>query len=403
MTQADKWSNAASPSEATLNLPYTQRIYSNTQGLPENWDLLAKDNVFLSKKYLEVLEEASPSNMICHFIGIFNARELVAIAISQYLNLNQIDCYGNKREVNNISLKNFLFKKYASSILVIGNNMLSGQHAFEMSETANKSKVLMALNEAASELKSSFEAKGTPIHLTTFKDFISPEIENFSLPSFAADLRFSVQPNMVLHIRKEWKSELDYANAFTKKYRSQYKRGRSKCSGVEKRALSLEEIMANEETLEELYLHVASNAPFNTFYLPKHHFSTFKKKLGEDFLLYGYFMSEKLIGFKTMINNGDALDSYFLGYNDSIQREKMLYLNMLYDMTAHTIQQGFSKMVFGRTALEIKSSVGATPEHMICLMRHSCKPINRLLPFFFNYLEPKTVWQERNPFQVFSQ
>jgi hypothetical protein len=26
------------------------------------------------------------------------------------------------------------------------------------------------------------------------------------------------------------------------------------------------------------------------------------------------------------------MDTYFLGYDDSIQREKMLYLNMLYDM-----------------------------------------------------------------------
>lgn len=403
MTQAAKWFNVRCISKKTLNLPYVQHIYGHTHELPENWDLIAKDNVFLSKKYLEVLEEAAPSNMICHFIGIFKGSELVAIAIAQYLNLNQIDCYGSKRQVNNISLKNFLFRKFASHILVVGNNMLSGQHAFEMSETADKSKVLIALNDAASELKSRFEAKGIPIHLTTFKDFVAPEIENFSLQAYASDLRFSVQPNMVLAIKKEWKTELDYVNDFTKKYRSQYKRGRSKSVGVEKKELMLEDILTHEDELQQLYLHVASNAPFNTFYLPKHHFSTFKKKLASNFLLYGYFIGEKLIGFKTMINNGDALDSYFLGYNDSIQKEKMLYLNMLYDMTGHAIRNGFSKMVFGRTALEIKSSIGATPEKMIGMMRHSNKSINHFLPFFFNYLEPKTVWQERNPFQSSSQ
>lgn len=116
-------------------------------------------------------------------------------------------------------------------------------------------------------------------------------------------------------------------------------------------------------------------------------------------MLYGYFLEEKLIGFKTIINNGEALDSYFLGYDDSIQKEKMLYLNMLYDMTAHGIIHGFKKIVFGRTALEIKSSIGATPEIMIGIMRHSNKAINYFLPFFFNFLEPKVIWKERSPFQ----
>jgi hypothetical protein len=403
MIQDDKRFNVRISSNATLNLPYIQHIYSNTHELPENWDVLAKDNIFLSRKYLEVLEEAAPSNMICHFIGIFKETELVAIAISQYLDFNQIDCYGNKRQVNNVSIKNFLFKKFASSILVIGNNMLSGQHAFELSESANRSNVLIALNDAAIELKSRLEAKGINVHMTTFKDFVTTEIDDFSSPVFSSDLRFSVQPNMVLDIKKQWKLEQDYVNAFTKKYHSQYNRGRSKCVGVEKRELSLDDILAFEDQLYELYLHVASNAPFNTFYLPKHHFTVFKKKLGSNFLLFGYFSDEKLIGFKTIINNGEALDSYFLGYDDSIQKEKMLYLNMLYDMTAHAILHGFRKIVFGRTALEIKSSIGATPETMIGLMRHSNKTINRFLPFFFNYLEPKIVWNERSPFQTTSQ
>lgn len=388
-----------SKSNITLNLSCFHRIYSHTEELPEYWDFLAKENIFLSRKYLEVLQEAAPSNMICHFIGIFMGNELVAIAISQYLNFNQIDCYGNKRQINNISIKNFLFKNFASSILMIGNNMLSGQHAFELSAKANKSDVLIALNNAAIELKSRFEEKGIRIHMTTFKDFVTSEIKFFSLPSFSSDLRFSVQPNMVLVLKKEWKLEQDYVNAFTKKYRSQYNRGRLKCVGIEKRELTLEDILENEDELHQLYLHVAGNAPFNTFYLPKNHFAVFKKKLESKFMLYGYFFEEKLIGFKTVINNGESLDSYFLGYDDSIQKEKMLYLNMLYDMTALAILQGFRKIVFGRTALEIKSSVGATPETMIGIMRHSNKAINYFLPFFFNYLEPKVNWKERSPFK----
>ena len=386
-----------------MSLTYSHQIYCHTDALPISWDLLANDNIFLSKKYLEALEKSAPSNMTCHFIGVFSGNELVAIALSQFLDLNSIDCYGNKNQVNHLSLKNYLFRKYSSRILVMGNNMLSGQNAYAVSDTANIPDVLQALKHAADALKADFNAKGIDIHLTTFKDFQSTEMDDFKMPAFKDDLRFSVQPNMVLALSDAWKSEQDYVNTMSKKYRTQFKRCRTKAKGVEKKELCLAEIIEQEDKLQELYLHVASNAPFNTFYLPKQHFSALKQKLLSDFMLVGYFLDEQLIGFKTMIRNGDVLDTYFLGYNDTIQKEKMLYLNMLYDMTSHAIHNGFSKIIFGRTALEIKSSIGAKPEEIIGLMKHSNKTINRFLPFFFNYLEPKTVWQERNPFQTSSR
>lgn len=399
MTKQTKWFNFECSTEK-LSLNYSHQIYCHTHELPHSWDLLSRNNVFLSKKYLEALEKAAPTNMTCHFIGVFRGNELVAIALSQFLDLNSIDCYGNKNQIKQLSLKNYLFKNYSSRILVMGNNMLSGQNAYAVSSTAKIPRVLHTLSQAADELKVIFKNKGIHIHLTTFKDFQTSEVEDFRMPSFKDDLRFSVQPNMVLSIRDEWKSEQDYVNAMSKKYRAQFKRSRTKAKGIEKKELGLDEIIAQEDKLQELYLHVASNAPFNTFYLPKHHFSVLKEKLQSAFMLIGYFMDEQLIGFKTMIKNGDVLDTYFLGYDDSIQKEKMLYLNMLYDMTSHAIQTGFSKIIFGRTALEIKSSIGARPEEMVGLMKHSNKMINRFLPFFFNYLEPKTVWQERNPFQA---
>jgi len=402
MTKQAKWFNFECSTE-TLSLPCSHHIYCHTHELPISWDLLAMNNIFLSKKYLEALEKSAPSNMTCHFIGIFRDTELVAIALSQFLDLNAIDCYGNKNQVKHLSLKNYLFRKYSSRILVMGNNMLSGQNAYAISDTANIPDVIQALKHAADALKADFNAKGIDIHLTTFKDFQSNEIEDFKMPIFKDDLRFSVQPNMVLPIKNEWKVEQDYVNAMSKKYRAQFKRSRTKAMGIEKRELGLEEIRGQEDKLQELYLHVASNAPFNTFYLPKHHFSVLKEKLQSAFMLIGYFMDEQLIGFKTMIRNGEVLDTYFLGYDDTIQKEKMLYLNMLYDMTSHAIHNGFNKIIFGRTALEIKSSIGAKPEEIIGLMKHSNKTINRFLPFFFNYLEPKTVWQERNPFQASSQ
>ena len=148
-----------------------------------------------------------------------------------------------------------------------------------------------------------------------------------------------------------------------------------------------------------MYLHVAQNAPFNTFYLSKNHFSVFKEKLGNDFLFYGYFLNNELVGFNTLVKNGTALDTYFLGYDSTIQHEKMLYLNMLYDMVAFAINKGYKSIIFGRTALEIKSSVGAKPVAMYGFMDHQIKFLNSQMHLFFNYFEPKTHWNQRHPFK----
>lgn len=163
--------------------------------------------------------------------------------------------------------------------------------------------------------------------------------------------------------------------------------------------MELPDIIALEDTIYELYFHVAKNAPFNTFFLPKNHFRVFKEIFNDKFLFYGYFLNDELIGFNTLIKNGKVMDTYFLGYNDSIQREKMLYLNMLYDMIAYSINKNFKEIVFARTALEIKSSVGAKPIKMYGLMAHRECMVNVFLPKIFTYLEPETIWQERNPFK----
>lgn len=382
-----------------MNPVYSFKIYNSTAQLPENWDDLAISTIFLSKKYLQVLEKSSPDNMICHFIGIFDNTTLVGIAISQFLDLNSLESFGERDKCIKTAVRNIVFRNFGSHVLVIGNNMLTGQNCFALSDTIDKKKAIQTLHAAATELKKIFKSKGIKIHITTYKDFSEEEIRYFAVPEFKNDYQFSTQPNMVFSINENWKTEQDYIDSLSKKYRDQYKRARKKAAIIEKRKLHLEDIIDLEDTIYDLYFHVAKNAPFNTFFLPKNHFRVFKEIFKDKFLFYGYFIDEKLIGFNTLIKNGEVMDTYFLGYDESIQREKMLYLNMLYDMIAYSINKGFKEIIFARTALEIKSSVGAKPIKMYGIIAHSNEMVNPYMPKIFKYLEPETTWQERNPFK----
>jgi predicted N-acyltransferase len=382
-----------------LKTPLSIAIYSSVSDLPENWNHFAMENIFLSKEYLEVLEKSAPSNMFCHFIGLFKDEELVGISLSQFLNLNELESFGERDKCVKTGVRNTILKNFCSHILIIGNNMLTGQNAFAFSEKIDKIQVLQALKTASEKLKTIFKKKGFKVHITTYKDFPKEELTSFHQAGFKDYFQFSTQPNMIFNIPNNWKSEQNYIDALSKKYRDQYKRARKKAEGVEKRKMHLEDIIKYEETIYDLYFHVAKNAHFNTFFLTKNHFRTFKEILQDKFLFYGYFLNDKLIGFNTIIKNGTVMDTYFLGYDDSIQREKMLYLNMLYDMVAYSINKGFKEIIFARTALEIKSSIGAKPQDMYGFAQHSNRIADLAFEKVFCYLEPKVEWKERNPFK----
>jgi predicted N-acyltransferase len=382
-----------------LNASLSFEIYFSTDSFPENWDSLAINNLFLSKDYMKILEKSAPKNMQCYYIGLFKENDLVGIALSQYINLNQLDSFGERDQCIKTIVRNFLFKRYSSQVLLIGNNMLTGQNSFSFSDKIDMKEGLQTLKKASKALVTILKKRGIKIHLISFKDFPGSETEYFQQAGFQDYYQFSTQPNMVFNIDTQWNSEQDYINALSKKYRDQYKRARKKAEGIIKKKLDLDDIIKQEEKIYDLYFHVAKNAYFNTFFLAQNHFRVLKEILKDKFLFYGYFQDNELIGFNTIIKNGDVMDTYFLGYDENFQREKMLYLNMLYDIIGYSIKKGFKKIIFARTALEIKSSVGAKPQQIYGYIKHLNPIIDSKIEKLFSYLEPTVDWKERNPFK----
>lgn len=319
------------------------------------------------------------------------------MALAQYINLNRINTFAEKK--TRFSIKDYLFKKLTSNVLIIGNNMLTGQNAYLLNSKIAETDAVILLRKALHSLKLKYRKQGRHIHLTAVKDFNEQEYPDFIKAGFNRYFKFCTQPNMIFTIRPGWHNIEDYTADMNTKYRTQYNRARKKADGIEKRKLSPEEIMTLEEKIHSLYLTVANNAAFNTFYLPKDHFYKLKEQLKDDFLFYGYFYGGELVGFNTLVKNGRDMDTYFLGYDAAIQKEKMLYLNMLYDMAAYAIKKNFSHVIFARSAMEIKSSIGAKAEEVYGIIKHTNPLLNLFMAKLFNYFEPKQDWQERNPFK----
>jgi len=233
--------------------------------LPSEWNSLAAENIFLTREYLEVLENSCPVNMICHFIGIFKDEKLEGIALTQFLFAEKLESFGERDQCLKTSVRNFAFKNFASHVLFVGNNMLTGQNAFVFSKNTEIQKAVKTLHKAINQLKKDLRSSGKKVHITSIKDFTSEEIKPLQA-EFKNNYTFSTQPNMIFEINENWKTEQDYIEALSKKYRDQYKRARKKSEGIIKKKMSLSDIKQYEDVIYDLYFHVAKNAPFNTFF-----------------------------------------------------------------------------------------------------------------------------------------
>ncbi|WP_449389282.1 peptidogalycan biosysnthesis protein [Chryseobacterium lineare] len=376
-------------------MSYYLKIYETVSGLPENWNsVVGNHNVMLSEEYFNVLEDSSPYNMKCFFMGFFLEDELIGGALFQYLNFKDHRIFRNKKE--GFKIKNFIVKCFVKDVMILGNNMLTGQNGFyfDFSRITVENAVVL-LENAARKMQNEISKTSFVI----FKDYQLIFASGFQNKSYRNYFTFSAQPNMMLKIRENWNNFEDYTNDLTKKYRARIRSARNKMEGIEKRELNSSDIQANRLGIWYLYRNVAENAPFNTFFLSENHFEKMKENLKDKFKVYGYFSGEKLIGFYTIILNNKDIFPYFLGYDEDYQKEKQLYLNMLVDMVEFAINEKKSKIIFGRTALEIKSTVGAEPVEIFGLFRHNNVFINAVMKNIVPSFTPKTDWIQRKPFK----
>ncbi len=382
----------------------TSHIYYCANNLPKGWDTLVKHDIFLQVNYLKALEESSPDNIQLFYVGVFNDDLLVGVAIIQRVQLYLKDMF-RKTQVSCLKdfFQNIVSKILKGNILVVGNLTHTGQHgAYFNKEDISQSAYLECVFDALEGIKKDIkEKKNKKIRAIMFKDYFLDDTIHYETSFFSSHKlhKVSVQPNMVMKVRPEWQVVDDYITSMNKKYRTRYKRAKKKLDIIECNELDIETIKNNTKKLHSLYLNVSNNAKFNTFLLPENHFYSLKFYLKDNFRVFGYYLNNKLIGFFTLIVNNKNLETYFLGYDTEHQYSNQLYLNMLYKMVKYSIDNRFLSIVYARTAMEIKSSVGAKPEAMAVYIKHTNSFINGILRQVFSLMNPKQDWKERHPFK----
>lgn len=390
----------------SLSKDYTFELYRDMLDVPSSWsELVQHRNSFLDIPFLTALQKSPPTGVQNRYLILKLKDRVVGVVLLQLIDYRLKDTLKDLAKDDTQTWRDHLKYRLSSvlnfRLLVIGNLLLSGEHAFLFDETfISKEQGIELILGSLPQIRSQIEdEEGRRLSGVLIKDLASPLGGN-QRKGLMHQVTF--QPNMSMQLHQEWKNQEDYLADLQSKYRVRARRAFKKAKDVRIREWTLDEIKANRKELHALYRAIADRATFNMLHLEEDYLPTLKEELGESFRCFGYEnQTGELLGFCTLIQNGSAYDAHFLGLKETSNREHQLYLNMLFDMLGKAIERSdINAIVFGRTALEIKSSVGATPKNMYCYIKHFNPVFNLVIGWLIRKYDPVEEWQARHPFKV---
>jgi predicted N-acyltransferase len=392
-------------------------VYTKMEDVPHTWDVIAlEQNAMLSRPFLQALEACPPTDSRPVYLLFYEYQQPVGLAYCQLIDFKASESISLKPiAVKNSDanaekeclftsvgkyFKEFVAKRVAFHALVCGNLLLTGEHGHIFVPSVDKKRAFEMLSQGIDIARDALEKElNLSISITLFKEYFEKTIADADALRESGAYEFQVQPNMIFHLQPEWNTFEDYMTALASKYRVRAKRAFKKGSELECKELSISDLEEYEEQMHNLYKAIASTAEFNLIYLQKGYFLNLKRHLKQDFCVKGYFINGELVGFLSALRNGRELEAHFLGLKEEYNFSHQLYLNILYELVRIGIDWQVNDIIYARTALEIKSSVGAEPYNMYNYLRHRNNLSSKMLKSLFEYLQPEPpVWQPRHPF-----
>ena len=189
------------------------------------------------------------------------------------------------------------------------------------------------------------------------------------------DLEFDPVMRVQLHGKDSWE---DYLSDMRTKARTKLKRIQTLSKDLAFRALTKVEMTEMQDELHALYMNVYGRAGFRLGCLQKEDFALLKEEMGEAFQLWVATLEDDLVGFHCGMCDGQEVEAYFVGFDGSLNKSHALYQRMLLEFIQWGLREGCGVVNLGRTALDIKASLGAEPQRLV-LHERMKNPIVHLL------------------------
>ncbi len=376
------------------------QFYQSISSIEKEWDALSDGNLMFSTKFFRAIEKAPPSDTNFAYAIVRKNQEnfgLIYFQLKQFelaKSLKITPVQGKSKIVTKLKVSASKLVKFNG--ITCGNMLVTGDFGYQFKETDldDQFEIVSLVTQILSDL---MKKSKQPIGTIMIKDFFEDQRPRLGTAKKVSYTGLKVQPNMLLEIK--WQNFEDYLVAIKSKYRVRYKKSIKLSTNIIRRELNLEDMLLFEQRIHELYMSTATEAGFNLFFLHEKYFLELKRQFDDEFKVFAYFEGEKMIAFYTMFLNRKELEAHFLGYDHQLNHQYQIYLNMLYDLLKHAIDHQMNSLNLSRTAMEIKSSVGAHGVDMAVYLKRTNRFQNKLLPKMLDFFVPESSWKSRNPFK----
>lgn len=374
----------------------------------DEWNgIIGVHNFFLSIPYLSALEASNRPDIEYRYIIIRQEGEAVACYYFQVVDLvykGKPSLFAEGKYTKLLGQLRSKFKSFLngndtriSSLVIGGNVYLSGEHAYAFTNKITREELFKLLPDIVKKLSDNLADK-YKIEGFLIKDFYEEsdnDVKQIKKKSFH---RLVVDPNMIMSLSKDWNTFDDYLNAFSSKYRVRAKKALENGANLTYKELSADEIESISDEINHLFLNVIERAPVRVTSCDAEYFVAMKKVLGDEFKFIVVSLNGKAIAFLSAYKFRENLEAHLVGLDYELLRTHSLYQNILYYFVRLAIENKCTKLFFGRTATEIKSTVGAVPVKLNCYLKLNNGLANLMIKPFMPTSE-KIDYIARSPFK----
>jgi predicted N-acyltransferase len=380
----------------------TALFFSSIDEIPAKiWEgLKCTENIYFHPSFIKALEKNHPEIIFSYIVLVDKNNHPTAFASIKIIDFHLKSIKNDLEFLKNIGRRLHVFPdKKPLKLLICGNTFVSGEHGVFIKKNQNKKAIIKELAESINHFVNSDKKLKKQIDAFLVKDFareslfITDELKDYKYHTFL------VEPNMQLQLQENWRNFDDYLASMKTKFRVKARKAFKQSTEIRVEEVTLENIDRKLLKMTALYEKVASNAGFNLGNFNLETYKDLKEKLGDDYILKTYWLEDKIVGFISGVINQKSLDAHFVGIDYNLNREYAIYQRMLYDYIEIAINKKLKTINFGRTASEIKSSVGAEPQDLTMYLRHKKSLTNRILKLFLQRVQP-TPFQQKFPFKT---
>ena len=391
------------------SMGYTFLIKNTTQDISEEvWnEQIPADNRLMQYDYLRLIETTHKDTLGFRYVLVSKDDTVTGAIYFQIIHFSGRDIL-NYFPDNLTGWKKYLLWAVQNisgpfianikvNMLVSGNIFMTGESGFYFQSGIGLAVQASLVQKAITEINRADKQ----IKVAVVSDLYEPKNAFSNSLQSSGYEEVALEPDMSIELPSAWNDFNDYLMSLSSKYRVRAKRVLSinKEHQIIQRDLGEAEIERYGDKLYRSYLDIMDKAQFKLGIISKDYFRLQKGQMPQNYFLFAYFQGEELLGFISALLLPGKMHVHYCGVSAEVNRATHLYQRMMYDMLDLGILHRVRLIHFGRTAPEIKSTIGAVPAATFGFVKHFNPIVNFLLirPFIKYLKPPQYVF--RNPFK----